>query len=74
MIWLSVNLLFLMMSSFLNPEDSLLRWLNFRGLDHAYLVRVDDWWRRWQSNLPQMPVFRRIQQRLRETVSMRRPR
>jgi hypothetical protein len=34
MIWLSVNLLFLMMSSFVDSEDSLLQWINFRGLDH----------------------------------------
>jgi hypothetical protein len=33
MIWLSVNLLFLMMSSFLDPEDSPLQWLKFRRLD-----------------------------------------
>jgi hypothetical protein len=29
----SENLLFVMMSPLLDPEDSLLQWLSFRGLD-----------------------------------------
>ena len=34
----SVNLLFLMLSSFLDPEDSLFQWLNFRGLDQRRTI------------------------------------
>ena len=37
----SVNLLFLMLSSFLDPEDSLFQWLNFRGLDQGRPPRAN---------------------------------